>query len=73
MPKTILLAALLGVLALFAWESVAHMVTGLGEAGVHAARLVACRARSTGMPFPNPLWHFWSLDMPGRSSGAGKM
>jgi hypothetical protein len=31
-----MLAGLLGGLALFAWESVAHMATGLGEAGVHA-------------------------------------
>jgi hypothetical protein len=33
MTKNILLAGLLGGLALFAWESVAHMALPLGEAG----------------------------------------
>jgi hypothetical protein len=32
--KRILLAGVLGGLALFAWESVAHMASGLGDAGV---------------------------------------
>jgi len=34
MTKRILLAALLGGVALFLWEFVAHMISGLGEAGV---------------------------------------
>ena len=34
MDKRIVLAGLLGGLALFAWESVAHMVLPLGEAGL---------------------------------------
>ena len=34
MTKRILLAALLGGIALFLWEFVAHMISGLGEAGV---------------------------------------
>src|SRR5438094_330578 len=34
--RKILLAGLLGGLALYAWEFVAHMATGLGEAGVRA-------------------------------------
>ena len=34
MSKRILLAGLLGGLALFAWESVAHMALPLGEAGI---------------------------------------
>ena len=34
--RKIFLAGLLGGLALFAWEFVAHMLTGLGEAGVRA-------------------------------------
>jgi hypothetical protein len=34
MTKNILLAGLLGGLALFAWESVAHMALPLGEAGI---------------------------------------
>jgi hypothetical protein len=36
MLKQILLAGLLGGLTLFVWESVAHMATGLGDAGVRA-------------------------------------
>jgi len=36
MPKRIVLAALLGGVAMFAWESVAHMLLPLGEAGVSA-------------------------------------
>jgi hypothetical protein len=34
--RKILLAGLLGGLALYAWEFIAHMATGLGEAGVRA-------------------------------------
>ena len=34
MSKNILLAGILGGLALFAWESVAHMALPLGEAGI---------------------------------------
>jgi hypothetical protein len=34
MTKNILLAGILGGLALFAWESVAHMALPLGEAGI---------------------------------------
>jgi hypothetical protein len=34
MSKKILLAGILGGLALFAWESVAHMALPLGEAGI---------------------------------------
>jgi hypothetical protein len=34
MAKKILLAGILGGLALFAWESLAHMVLPLGEAGI---------------------------------------
>ena len=36
MLKKIVLARVLGGAALFAWESVALMATGLGEAGVRA-------------------------------------
>jgi hypothetical protein len=36
MRNRVLLAGLLGGLAIFAWESVAHMATSLGEAGVRA-------------------------------------
>jgi hypothetical protein len=36
MLKKVLLAGVLGGLALFVWESIAHMATGLGEAGVRA-------------------------------------
>jgi hypothetical protein len=36
MLKNIVLAGILGGAALFVWESVAHMATGLGEAGVRA-------------------------------------
>jgi hypothetical protein len=34
MAKKILLAGILGGLALFAWESLAHMVLPLGDAGI---------------------------------------
>jgi hypothetical protein len=34
MMKRILLAGILGGIALFAWESVAHMLTPLGDAGI---------------------------------------
>jgi hypothetical protein len=34
MVKKILLAAILGGIALFVWESVAHMLTPLGDAGI---------------------------------------
>src|ERR1700678_211513 len=33
--KPILLAALLGGLAMFAWKSIAHMVLPLGQSGIH--------------------------------------
>ena len=36
MLKKILIAGLFGGLAIFTWEFVAHMATGLGEAGVRA-------------------------------------
>jgi hypothetical protein len=36
MTKRIVLAALLGGIAMFAWESIAHMLTPLGDAGIHA-------------------------------------
>jgi hypothetical protein len=34
MTKSILLAGILGGIALFAWESVSHMLTPLGDAGI---------------------------------------
>src|ERR1700722_7361697 len=33
--KRILLAALLGGIAMFAWKSIAHMVLPLGQSGIH--------------------------------------
>jgi hypothetical protein len=36
MTKRILLAGLLGGLAMFIWQSVAHVVLPLGEAGIQA-------------------------------------
>jgi hypothetical protein len=36
MEKRILLAGMLGGLALFLWETVAHVVSPLGEAGIRA-------------------------------------
>src|SRR5690242_7104330 len=36
MTTRILVAALLGAAAMFAWESIAHMATPLGDAGIQA-------------------------------------
>ena len=71
MFKNIVLAAILGALALFAWESVAHMALPLGEAGIrtfgaHETPMMAALKEHIKEPgfyfFPGP------VDIPGMTS-----